>query len=76
MTEHAQAQAPTEAVTAALHEVAALGGFFVLPVGGPDEGRHLLDRSGGGGGGAPGPRRAGGGRPGPPRRRAGGSPRP
>ncbi|MEU6522952.1 (2Fe-2S)-binding protein [Streptomyces sp. NPDC046924] len=43
MTGHAQAQAPTEAVTAALHEVAALGGFFVLPVGGPDEGRRLLD---------------------------------
>lgn len=44
MTEHAQAS--TEAVTAALHDVAALGGFFVLPVGGPDEGGHpLLDRS-------------------------------
>ncbi|PWI10853.1 iron reductase [Streptomyces sp. NWU339] len=45
MTEQAQAQASAEAVTAALHDVAALGGFFVLPVGGPDEGWHPLDRA-------------------------------
>ncbi|MFE9927066.1 (2Fe-2S)-binding protein [Streptomyces sp. NPDC005774] len=43
MTEHARASA--EAVTAALHDVAALGGFFVLHVGGRDEGWHPLDHS-------------------------------
>ncbi|WP_326756161.1 (2Fe-2S)-binding protein [Streptomyces hirsutus] len=43
MTEHARA--PAGAVAAALQDVAALGGFFVLHVGGPDEGWHPLDHS-------------------------------
>ncbi|GGV83512.1 MULTISPECIES: (2Fe-2S)-binding protein [Streptomyces] len=36
----APARAPAEAVTAALEDVAALGGFFTLAVGGPDQGWH------------------------------------
>ncbi|MGY0071196.1 hypothetical protein ACWZEH_31395 [Streptomyces sp. QTS137] len=47
MTEHARASAG--AVAAALQDVAALGGFFVMRVGGRDEGRHPLDHSYAGG---------------------------
>ncbi|MGW9325149.1 (2Fe-2S)-binding protein [Streptomyces koyangensis] len=39
------ARAPAGAVAAALSEVARLGGFFVLRVGGPDEGWQPLARS-------------------------------
>ncbi|GAU65746.1 hypothetical protein SSP35_02_01130 [Streptomyces sp. NBRC 110611] len=35
--------APAEAVTAALADVAALGGFFTLPPGGPEAGWHPVD---------------------------------
>ncbi|MFD4260435.1 (2Fe-2S)-binding protein [Streptomyces sp. NPDC058534] len=41
----ANAQASPADVTAALHDVAALGGFFVLRVGGGDAGRHPLGLS-------------------------------
>lgn len=41
----ADARAPAGAVTAALAEVAGLGGFFVLRAGGPNEGWHPLARS-------------------------------
>ncbi|MEU3144819.1 MULTISPECIES: (2Fe-2S)-binding protein [unclassified Streptomyces] len=43
MTEHARASAG--AVAAALQDVAALGGFFAVHVGGRDEGWHPLDHS-------------------------------
>ncbi|MFE3743591.1 (2Fe-2S)-binding protein [Streptomyces sp. NPDC059134] len=39
------ARAPAASVTAALRDVAALGGFFALHVGGPDEGWHPSARS-------------------------------
>ncbi|WP_326701331.1 (2Fe-2S)-binding protein [Streptomyces sp. NBC_01754] len=39
------ARASAESVTAALRDVADLGGFFVLRVGGPDDGWHPLARS-------------------------------
>ncbi|MFH9900620.1 (2Fe-2S)-binding protein [Streptomyces althioticus] len=39
------ARASTASVAAALHDVASLGGFFVLQVGGPDDGWHSLARS-------------------------------
>ncbi|CAM5654806.1 (2Fe-2S)-binding protein [Streptomyces hirsutus] len=40
-----EARAPAESVTAALHDVATLGGFFVLHVGGRDQGWHPLGHS-------------------------------
>ncbi|MFE2048592.1 (2Fe-2S)-binding protein [Streptomyces sp. NPDC059459] len=39
------ARASTASVTAALHDVAGLGGFFALRVGGEDDGWHPLARS-------------------------------
>ncbi|WP_227025316.1 hypothetical protein [Streptomyces tsukubensis] len=41
----ASAPAPSSSVIAALRDVAELGGFFVLHVGGRDDGWHPLDRS-------------------------------
>ncbi|MEU9642498.1 iron reductase [Streptomyces sp. NPDC048188] len=40
-----EARASTASVAAALHDVASLGGFFALRVGGPDDGRHPLAHS-------------------------------
>jgi predicted lysophospholipase L1 biosynthesis ABC-type transport system permease subunit len=39
------ARASTASVTAALHDVAGLGGFFAIQVGGRDDGRHPIARS-------------------------------
>lgn len=39
------ARAPAASVTAALHDVAGLGGFFDLRAGGPDDGWHPVARS-------------------------------
>ncbi|MFB8025509.1 (2Fe-2S)-binding protein [Streptomyces sp. NPDC056465] len=39
------ARAPAASVTAALHDVAGIGGFFALRIGGEDDGWHPLARS-------------------------------
>ncbi|MFE9284795.1 hypothetical protein ACF1HU_00415 [Streptomyces olivaceus] len=39
------ARASTASVTAALHDVAGVGGFFALQVGGRDDGWHPIARS-------------------------------
>lgn len=39
------ARTSTASVAAALHDVASLGGFFALQVGGRDDGRHPVARS-------------------------------